>query len=252
VASGTDAEQVIAAEIAAITGEPPEHEPSKALLPSGGVADFWLPGAALDVSGDLLIEVKSLQDVGAAPRPWDVDYVLNHPHVPSEWEARQGWSSAGERRIRRLGMEPGGLTSRAALTQLVSVDRLRGIARSGGEVYDLSAEAVQIAVMVLFGSGASLGQGLRWPARAVATPFPGVVSMPLAALAVADYTSNAGRRGVGDDIRASLARKFAGYDGADVCLAVVVSDAYGEDSWRGLLDATVGYPLDGSPPVLHV
>jgi len=132
------------------------------------------------------------------------------------------------------------------------VERLRGLADRGGRVYQMSAEANQIAAMILFGSSATLNPSMRWPAAAVSAPFPGVISAPLEAVAVAFYSGSDARHSVAADIREGLARKFAGYGGPDACVAVVVSDVSREDSWSALLDGAMGYPLDGSPPVLQV
>jgi hypothetical protein len=246
------AEARIACEIDAITGEPPAHEPDSARLPSGGVADFQVPGATLGSPGrDLIIEVKSMHDVTAHARPWLLDYVLHHPDAPEHWPPRS-WSPAGERRIEALGFEASNLTSLEALKNFISIERLRGVAGRGGQLFRLSTEANQIAMMILFGWSASFRPELRWPARAVGTPFPGVISEPLDAVAVAFYPGTGGRPGVGGDIRAGLARKFDGYCGTDACLAIVVSDADTEDSWAALLDGAMGYPVDGSEPVLQV
>jgi hypothetical protein len=248
---GTDAENVIAREIEDITGEEPIHEPAAARLPSGGVADFHVTGRALGSDRDLLVEVKSLHDVTAPTRPWLLDYALHHPDTPDRWPPCR-WSSAGERRIEVLGFRASDLTSLEALRSFVSVDRLRDVADRGGQLYRLSTEANQIATMILFGSDASLRPGLRWPARAVGTPFPGVISPPLDPVGVAFYPGSGGRPGVGQDVRAGLARKFEGFCGTNACLAVVVSDANAEDSWAALLDGAMAYPVDGSEPVLQV
>jgi hypothetical protein len=149
-------------------------------------------------------------------------------------------------------MSPGDLTSPAALLDLTSIERLGNLADRGGRVYQLSAEANQIAAMILFGSNTTLNSSARWPAAAVSTPFAGVVSAPLEAIAVAFYSGPNGRHRVAADIRAGLARKFAGYSGPDACVAVVVSDVDREDSWAALLDGAMGYPLDGSSPILQV
>jgi hypothetical protein len=250
---GNQVEELIAAEIAALTGESPEHEPEHARLPGGGVADFRFSANALGlIERHVLVEVKSLHDLAGRARPWMIDHLLNHPDVPKQWPARDGWSTAGERRIRELGVSPGDLTSLDALKSLTSLERLRGIADRGGQIYGLSVDANQIVTMLLYGSGATLTPGLRWPARAVTTPFPGLITKPLEPVAVAFFSGDGGRRGVGDDIRIGLERKFAGYDGPDACLAVVVSDTDREYSWAALLDGAVGYPVGGGEPVLRV
>jgi len=249
---GADAEALIAREIGGINGEQPTHEPASARLPSGGVADFHIAGRTLgSADRDLVVEVKSLHDVTAPTRPWLLDYALHHPDTPDCWTPRS-WSSAGERRIEVLGFRARDLTSLEGLRRFVSVDRLRGVADRGGQLFRLSTEATQIATMILFGSDASLRPGMRWPARAVGTPFPGVISAPLDPVAVAFYSGSGGRPGVGHDVRAGLARKFEGYCGTDACLAIVVSDADAEDSWAALLDGAMAYPVDGSEPVLQV
>jgi hypothetical protein len=246
------AEQLIAAEIAELVGTDPEHEPNEARL-LGGVADFRFSVEALGAGQrHILVEVKSLHDHAGHSRPWLIDYELRHPDVPKEWSARDEWSAAGEQRIRRLGMLPEDLTSLDALIDLTSLDRLRGIAERGGHMYSLAADATQVAIMLLHGSTATLNPDLRWPAKAVTRPFPGLVTGPLDPLAVAFYAANEGRRGVADDIRLSLRRKFVGYSGTDACLAVVVSDTDFEGSWAALLDGKLGYPIDGGPPVMHI
>jgi hypothetical protein len=101
-------------------------------------------------------------------------------------------------------------------------------------------------LMILFGSAATTNAGLRWPAKAVSGSFPGVVPESLESRAVAFYPGEDGRPSVARDIRTSLAKKFAGYSGPDACLAVVVSDADGEDSWSALLNGQLAYALDGS------
>jgi hypothetical protein len=249
---GADAEAMIAREIAELAEDFPEHEPASARLPSGGVADFRVVGAKLgSPTRDLLVEVKSLHDITAPTRPWLLDYALHHPDTPSHWDARR-WSSAGEQRIEALGFRASDLASLENLRTFVSLERLRRVADRGGQLFRLSTDADQIAAMILFGSGVSLRPGLRWPRRAVGTPFPGVVSGPLDPIAVAFYSGPGGRPAVGDDVRAGLARKFKGYNGPDACLAIVVSDADAEDSWAALLDGALGYPIDGSEPILEV
>src|SRR3979411_287350 len=112
---GAEAEQLIAAEIAALVGSDPEHEPPDAKLPRG-VADFRLAADALGAQRrHILVEVKSLHDLAGRSRPWLIDYELRHPDVPDEWPARDEWSAAGEQRIRRLGMSPHHLTYLAAV-----------------------------------------------------------------------------------------------------------------------------------------
>lgn len=249
---GTAAEDLIAAEITALTGEHPEHESKEARLPNG-VVDFRFAADALgEPARHILLEVKSLHDLAGRSRPWLIDYGLHHPDVPREWAARDDWSTAGERRIRSLGMSPDELISLDALKELTSLERLRGIAERGGRIYSLAMEANQIAIMLLYGSTASLGTDLRWPERAISRPFPGLITGPLDPIAVAFYADNEGRRGVGDDIRLGLERKFGKYTGVDACLAIVVSDTDFEDSWAALLDGTVGYPLDGGEPVMKI
>jgi len=249
---GRAAEELVAAEIAALAGEDPEHEPDGARLPNG-VADFRFPADALGEPGrHMLVEVKSLHDLAGRSRPWLIDYELRHPDVPREWAARDEWSAAGERRIRGLGMSPDELTSLDALRQLTSLERLRGIAERGGRIYSLAMDANQIAIMLLYGSTATLTPDLRWPKRAVSRPFPGLLTGPLDPIAVAFYANNEGRRGVADDIRLGLERKFGGYAGTDACLAIVVSDTDFEGSWAALLDGTVAYPIDGGEPVMKV
>jgi hypothetical protein len=249
---GVAAEELIASEIRALTGEDPEHEPIEAKLPSG-VADFRFPADALGGRGrHILVEVKSLHDLVAPTRPWLLDYGLHHPDVPREWAPRDEWSAAGERRIRNLGVSPSDLTSLDALRVLTSIERLRGIAERGGQIYSLARDANQIAIMLLFGSAASLSPPVRWAERAVTRPFPGVITSPLDPIAVAFYGSNEGRRGVSDDIRLGLERKFRDYPGDDACLAVVVSDTDFEGSWAALLDGAVGYPIDGGEPVMQI
>jgi hypothetical protein len=248
---GVEAEATVASLIGEIIGETPTLEPEDARLPSGGVADFRLSGVAFGDSGrHVLVEVKSLHDLTANTRPWMIEYALHHPDAPKQWTARS-WSPDGERRIRRLGFSPADLTSPAALIELTSVERLRSLVDRGGRVYQLSAEANQIAAMILFGSNATLNPSMRWPAAASSDPFHGVISEPLDAVAVAFYSGANARHSVAADIRTGLTRKFAGYDGPDACVAVVVSDVNREDSWAALLDGAMGYPLDGSPPVLQ-
>jgi hypothetical protein len=249
---GAAAEHLIAAEIAALVGSDPEHEPTGAKLPSG-VADFRLAADALGARRrHILVEVKSLHDLAGRSRPWLIDYELRHPDVPDEWPARDEWSAAGEKRIRRLGMSPHDLTSLDALRDLTSLARLRGISERGGHVYGLATDANQIAIMLLHGSTATLNPSLRWPAKAVTRPFPGIVTGPLDPVAVAFYAENEGRLGVANDIRLSLERKFGGYAGTDACLAIIVSDTDFEGSWAALLDGMVGYPVDGGPPVMQI
>jgi hypothetical protein len=249
---GKAAEDLIAAEIAALTGQEPEHEPAAARLPHG-VADFRFPGDAFgEPDRHLLVEVKSLHDLAGRSRPWIIDYGLHHPDVPREWTARDEWSAAGEQRIRALGASPTDLTSLDALKRLTSLERLRDVAERGGHIYNLSMDANQIAIMLLYGSTAAVTPGLRWPARAITKPFPGLITGPLDPVAVAFYSNHEGRRGVADDIRLGLKRKFAGYTGADACLAIVVSDTDFEGSWAALLDGTVGYPIDGGEPVMQI
>jgi hypothetical protein len=249
---GDAAEALISAEIAAITGKDPEHEPAGAELP-GGVADFRFCADALgEPARRVLVEVKSLHDLAGRARPWIIDYGLNHPDIPREWVARDEWSAAGERRIHNLGMSPSDLSSLEALRRLTSLERLREVAERGGRIYSLSMDANQIAIMLLYGSKATLTPGLRWPERAVTKPFPGLISGPLGPVAVAFYTNNEARHGIADDIRLGLGRKFAGYAGADACLAIVVSDTDFEGSWAALLDGTVGYPIDGGEPVMQI
>lgn len=249
---GRAAEELIAAEITALAGEDPEHEPSEAGLPNG-IADFRFPADALgEPARHILVEVKSLRDLAGRSRPWLIDYELRHPDVPREWAARDEWSAAGERRIRGLGMSPEELTSLEALKELTSLERLRAVAERGGRIYSLAMDANQIAIMLLYGSTATLDPDLRWPERAVGAPFPGLVAGPLDPIAVAFYADNGGRRGVADDIRLGLERKFGGYEGLDACLAIVVSDTDFEGSWAALLDGTVGYPIDGGEPVMKI
>jgi hypothetical protein len=149
-------------------------------------------------------------------------------------------------------VSPRDLTSLGALRNLTSVERLRGIAKRGGHVYSLSRDANQIAAMLLFGSTASVGAPARWAEGAVTGPFPGVITGPLDPVAVAFYGNNEGRRGVADDIRQGLERKFRDYPGEDACLAVIVSDTDFEGSWAALLDGAVGYPIDGGQPVMQI
>lgn len=249
---GAAAEELIAAEIAALVGHDPEHEPDEARLPSG-IADFRFAADALGEHGrHVLVEVKSLHDLAGRSRPWLIDYELRHPDVPSKWPARDEWSSGGEQRIRRLGMSPEELTSLDALRYLTSLERLRAIAERGGRVYSLAMDANQIAIMLLHGSAATLTPSLRWPQKAVTRPFPGLVTGPLDPLAVAFWADNEGRRGVADDIRLSLERKFGDYAGVDACLAIVVSDTDFEGSWGALLDGKVGYPINGGEPVMQI
>jgi hypothetical protein len=250
---GLQAEEFVASEIASLTGKAPEHEPAAARLPSGGVADFRFAAQALGDTGRfVLVEVKSLHDIAAGARHWLVDFAINHPDTPKTWPPRTEWTNAGERRLRALGVTPAELTSPDALRNLTSNQRLRALAKAGGQLYQLSAAANQFAVMILFGSKATTNAALRWPANAVNGAFPGVVPEALEQRAVAFFPGEDGRPSVARDIRASLAKKFAGYSGPDACLAVVVSDANGEDSWSALLDGQVGYPVDGSEPVIQI
>ena len=247
------AEKLVASEIAGLTGELPEHEPVAARLPSGGVADFRFPADRLGHSGRFfLVEVKSLHDVASGARHWLVDFAINHPDTPKTWPARNQWTRAGERRLRELGVTPAELTSLDALRNLISNHRLRAVAKTGGQVYQLASDANQVAVMILFGSNATTNIALRWPAHAVTHSFPGVVPESLGSQAVAFYPGEDGRPSVAQDVRASLAKKFAGYSGPDACLAVVVSDTDSEDSWSALLNAQVSYPVDGSEPVFKI
>jgi hypothetical protein len=250
---GKEAEQLIAAEIAALTRESPEHEPADARLPSGGIADFRFPVDSLGYPDRfLLVEVKSLHDLASGARHSLIDLVVNNPDTPKTWPARTEWTSAGERRLRNLGVEPSELASLDALRNLTSNERLRGLAGRGGQLYQLAIDANQVALMILFGSTATTDAGLRWPAKAVNGSFPGVVPESLKPQAVAFFPGEDGRPSVARDIRASLEKKFDGYGGSDSCLAVVVSDADLEDSWSALLDARLGYPLDGSEPALKI
>jgi hypothetical protein len=250
---GTQAEEFIASEIAGLVGEPPAHEPAAARLPSGGVADFRVSADGLGVPGRfLLVEVKSLHDLASGTRHWLVDFAINHPHAPKTWPPRTEWTSAGERRLHELGVAPAELTSLEALRSLTSNQRLRALADRGGQLYRLATDANQLALMILFGSTATKNPALRWPAKAVNGSFPGVITDPLENRAVAFYPGEDGRPSVARDIRASLEKKFAGYDGPDACLAVVVSDTDREYSWSALLDGQIGFPADGSEPVLQV
>lgn len=208
---GAEAEQLIAAEIAALVGSDPEHEPTDAKLPSG-VADFRLTADALGArQRHILVEVKSLHDLAGRSRPWLLDYELRHPNTPDEWPARDEWSAAGEQRIRRLGMSPDDLTSLDALTDLTSLERLRGISERGGQVFSLATDANQIAIMLLHGSTATLNPSLRWPAKAVTKRFPGIVTGPLEPLADTDVVGYpAPSRSTPRMKDVSLERKFGG------------------------------------------
>jgi hypothetical protein len=250
---GRQAEQFVASEIAELTGEAPEHEPAAARLPNGGVADFRVLGDSLGHPGRfLLVEVKSLHDVTSGIRNWRVDSAMNHLDMPKTWPARTEWTRAGEQRLRKLEVSPAELTSPDALRNLTSNERLRALADRGGQLYQLAASANQFAVMILFGSTATTNPALRWPAKAVSGPFPGVVPESLRHLAVAFFPGETGRPSVGRDIRASLEKKFAGYNGPDARVAVVVSDTDREETWPALLGGRVSYRLDGSGPVLQV
>jgi hypothetical protein len=250
---GLQAEQFLAAEIAGLTGEVPEHEPAAAQLPNGGVADFRMRADRLGYPDRfLLVEVKSLHDVTAVTRHWLVDFAINHPDIPSSWPARTEWTSAGERRLREVDVTAAELTSPDALKKLTSNNRLKALAERGGHLYQLAATANQFAVMILFGSEAITNPALRWPAKAVNGSFPGVVPKSLEPKPVAFFAGETGRPSVARDIRASLEKKFSGYVGPDACLAVVVSDADRENTWAALLDGQLGYPIDGSAPTFQV
>jgi hypothetical protein len=115
---GVLAEELIAGEIRALTGEDPEHEPTQARLPNG-IADFRLPADRLGTDGrHVLVEVKSLHDLVGPARPWLIDYALHHPDAPPEWAPREEWSADGEQRIRRLGS-----LSSSALRSTATSDR---------------------------------------------------------------------------------------------------------------------------------
>ncbi len=234
-------------------GRTPEHEPETAQLPSGGIADFRFPVDDLGYPGRfLLVEVKSLHDVASRARHWLVDFAINHPDTPKTWSSRTEWTSAGERRLRELGVNPAELTSLDALRNLTSNKRLRALTDRGGQLHQLASAANQFAVMILFGSTAITDAALRWPAKAVNGSFPGVVPESLKPQAVAFYPGEDGRPSVARDIRTSIAKKFADYSGPDACLAVVVSDADREDSWSALFDGQLCYPVDGSEPVFQI
>ncbi len=250
---GLQAERFVASEIAGLMGTTPEHEPDGSRLPSGGVADFRFPVARLGHPGRfLLVEVKSLHDLTSATRHWHIDFVINHPDMPKAWPARTEWTSAGERRLRELGVNPAELTSLDALRNLRSNKRLAALAARGGQLHQLAATANQFALMILFGSKATTSPALRWPTKAVNGSFPGVVPQSLQVQAVAFFPGENGRPSVARDIRTSLEKKFAGYRGVDACLAVVVSDTDGEESWSALLNGQPAYPVDGSAPVLKI
>lgn len=248
-----EAEKLIATEIAALTGKPPEHEPAAAQLPSGSIADFRFPVDSLGYPGRfLLVEVKSLHDLVAGTGHWLIDFAINHPDAPKTWSARTEWTSAGKQRLRELGVAPTELTSMHALRNLTSNERLRALAGRGGKLYQLAIDANQIACMILFGSTALTKADLRWPATAVGGSFAGVVPEPLDPTAVAFWSGEDGRPSVARDVRASLQKKFAGYDGPDACLAVVVSDADRYDSWSALLEGNLRYPVDGSEAFFQI
>jgi hypothetical protein len=250
---GSQAEHFVASEIADLTGEVPEHEPTAARLPNGAVADFRFAVDGLGHPGRfLLVEVKSLHDLASGTRPWLVDLAINHPDTPKAWPARTEWTTAGRRRLRGLGVEPAELTSLEALRSLISNERLRTLASRGGDLHRLAIDANQFAVMILFGSTATTDPNLRWPKAAVKGSFRGVVPKSFEPRAVAFFSGEDGRPSVARDIRTSLAKKFAGYDGPDARLAVVVSDANREDSWSALLEAQLGYPIDRSEPKLQI
>ena len=83
---GLQAGELIASEIADLTGETPQHEPEAARLPSGGIADFRFPADSLGDPGRfLLVEVKSLHDVASGTRHWLVDFAINHPTRDEGW-----------------------------------------------------------------------------------------------------------------------------------------------------------------------